>query len=115
MRRDEMQGVTLPAIDIAKLGVADANGILQHGCKHRLKIAGGAADDLQHLRRGCLLLQRFGEVGRVRWRSSLSSRAFSMAMTAWAAKFCHQLDLLVGERTNLLAEETDDPDQRRCP
>jgi hypothetical protein len=24
----------------------------------------------------------------VRWRSSLSSRVFSMAMTAWAAKFC---------------------------
>ena len=38
----------------------------------------------------------------VRWRSSLSSRVFSMAMTAWAAKFLHQLDLLVGERTHLL-------------
>ena len=36
-------------------------------------------------------------------RSSLSSRVFSMAMTAWAAKFLHQLDLLVGERPNLLA------------
>ena len=34
----------------------------------------------------------------VRWRSSLSSRVFSMAMTACAAKFCDQLDLLVGER-----------------
>ena len=39
----------------------------------------------------------------VRWRSSLSSRVFSMAMTACAAKFCHQLDLLVGERSHLLA------------
>ena len=36
-------------------------------------------------------------------RSSLSSRVFSMAMTAWAAKFCHQLDLLVGERAHFLA------------
>ena len=26
-----------------------------------------------------------------------------MAITAWCAKFCHQLDLLVGERPNLLA------------
>ena len=38
----------------------------------------------------------------VRWRSSLSSRVFSMAMTAWAAKFVHQRDLLVGERPDLL-------------
>ena len=36
-------------------------------------------------------------------RSSLSSRVFSMAMTAWAAKFVDQLDLLVGERAHLLA------------
>ena len=40
----------------------------------------------------------------VRWRSSLSSRVFSMAITAWAAKFFDQLDLLVGERTNLSSE-----------
>ena len=36
-------------------------------------------------------------------RSSLSNRAFSMAMTAWAAKFVTKLDLLVGERAHLLA------------
>ena len=41
----------------------------------------------QHLRRRCLLLQRLGQIV-VRWRNSLSSRVFSMAMTAWAAKFC---------------------------
>ena len=35
-------------------------------------------------------------------RSSLSRRVFSMAMTAWAAKFCDQLDLLLGERAHLL-------------
>ena len=40
MRRNEMQDLAVPAKDIAKLGVADAGGILQHGCKHRLKIAG---------------------------------------------------------------------------
>ena len=44
-------------------------------------------------------------------RSSLSSRVFSMAMTAWAAKFCDQLDLLVGERANLLAIDDDHADQ----
>ena len=30
--------------------------------KHRVKIAGRAADDLEHLRRGRLLLQQFGEI-----------------------------------------------------
>ena len=30
---------------------------------------------------------RASERSSVRWRSSLSSRVFSMAMTAWAAKF----------------------------
>ena len=37
MRRNEVQGVAIPAIDISKLGVADADGVLQHGCKHRLE------------------------------------------------------------------------------
>ena len=56
MRRNEVQGVAIPAVDISKRGVADADGILQHGCKHRFKIAGRAADDLKHLRRRRLLL-----------------------------------------------------------
>ncbi len=34
-----------------------------------------------------------------------------MAMTAWAAKFVHQLDLLVGERPDLLAIDGDGADQ----
>ena len=34
-----------------------------------------------------------------------------MAMTAWAAKFCYQLDLLVGERADLLAVDDDGADQ----
>ena len=50
---------------------------------------------LQHFRCRGLLLQRC--------RNSLSSRVFSMAMTAWAAKFFDQRDLLFGERANLLA------------
>ena len=44
-------------------------------------------------------------------RSSLSSRAFSIAMTAWAAKFCHQLDLFVGKRSDFLAVNNDDADR----
>ena len=44
-------------------------------------------------------------------RSSLSRRVFSMAMTAWSAKFRHQLDLLVGEWTDLLPKDADGADQ----
>ena len=51
------------------------------------------------------------ERSSVRWRSSLSSRVFSMAITACAAKFCDQLDLLVGERADLLAVNADGADQ----
>ncbi len=58
MRRNEVHGVAIPAMDISKLGIADADGILQHGCKDRLKIAGRTADNLKHLRRRGLLLQR---------------------------------------------------------
>ena len=43
----------------------------------------------------------------VRWRNSLSSRAFSMAMTACAAKVLHQIDLLIGEELDLVAIDRD--------
>ena len=56
MRRNVVQNFTVPALDISKLGVADADCVLQHSCKHRLKIAGRAADNLKHLRRSSLLL-----------------------------------------------------------
>ena len=45
-------------------------------------------------------------------RSSLSSRVFSMAMTAWRGEVLDQFDLLVGEGTHLLAIDDDDADQR---
>ena len=44
-------------------------------------------------------------------RSSLSRRVFSMAMTAWCGEILDQLDLLVGERPDLLAVDGDDADQ----
>ena len=62
--------------------------------EHGLQIEGRAADDLEHVGGRGLLLQRLA-------RSSLSSRAFSMAMTAWAAKFVSSsICLSVNERTS---------------
>ena len=48
--------------------------------EHRLQVKRRAADDLEHVGGGSLLLQATS-------RSSLSSRVFSMAITACAAKF----------------------------
>jgi hypothetical protein len=39
--------------------------------------------------------------------NSFNSRAFSMAMTAWAAKFFDQVDLLLSERPYFLAIDHD--------
>ena len=52
----ELEALAVPAVDIPKLSVTDADGFLQHGGKHWLKIAGRAADDLEHLRCSGLLL-----------------------------------------------------------
>ena len=66
--------------------------------EHRLQIERRAADDLEHVGGGRLLLQRF--VSSVALHLS-SSRAFSMAMTAWSAKFLtNSICLSVNGRTS---------------
>ena len=47
----------------------------------------------------------------VRWRSSLSRRVFSMAITAWSAKFVTSSIVLVGEGAYFLAIDGDGADQ----
>ena len=54
---------------------------------------------------------RDSERSSVRWRSSLSSRVFSMAMTACAAKFCTSSICLSVKGQHLLPVYGDDPDQ----
>src|SRR5262249_53038981 len=44
-------------------------------------------------------------------RNSLSSRVFSMAMTACAAKFCSNAKLLLGERAHFLPVDMDSANQ----
>ena len=62
VRRNEVQGVAFPSVDIPKCGVTDADCLLQHGCKHPLKITGGTTNNLKHVRCGSLLLQSLCEV-----------------------------------------------------
>src|SRR5579863_9557337 len=59
VRCQEAERRAVPAIDIPERGVANADRILQHGCKYRLRIAGKAADDLKNLLSCRLSLQRF--------------------------------------------------------
>ena len=79
--------------------------------KNRLKIEGRTADDLQNV--GCrgLLLERLPTALRVRACTSSNSRTFSIAITAWSAKVCDELDLLFGERFNDAAHHGDDADR----
>ena len=85
----------------AEVRAADPHRVLQHGLEHRLQIA----------RRDCEMTCSTSEVAvccssaslrsSVRWRSSLSSRVFSIAMTACAAKFCtSSICLSVNGRTS---------------
>ena len=59
MGRDKGKGVSFPTVDISDPGIADADGILQHGLKHRLKIAGRTAYSVEHFRGSRLLLPSF--------------------------------------------------------
>ena len=58
---------------------------LDDGVEHRLHVRRRAADDAEHLGRCRLMLQRLAQF-RVALLSSLNSRTFSMAITAWSAK-----------------------------
>jgi len=93
---DQANPVCLTSIQGAKFGVADPDGVLQHGRKHRLKIAGRTADDLEHLR-GCrLLLQRFGEFARALLLRLEQPRVLDRD-DRLVGKGLDQLDLLLSE------------------
>ena len=68
------------AEDVRTFRLAQSGGRLDQRVEHRLEIEGRAADDLEHVGGGGLLLQSDS-------RSSFSRRVFSMAMTACSAKF----------------------------
>ena len=79
---DENALATIEALRIKTTGLWR----FQYRVEKRLQVFRRTADNLAHLRCRGLSLQRLGKILRA-LRNSLSSRAFSMAMTAWAAKF----------------------------
>ena len=60
-------------------------GALDDSVEHRLHVRRRAADDAEHLGRCRLMLQASRNSALRSW-SSLNSRTFSMAITAWSAK-----------------------------
>ena len=84
--RDRAEAIALGQVHDAELGPADAHRVLQHGLEHRLQLA-GRAEMTCSTSEVAVCCSSDSVRSSVRWRSSLSSRVFSMAMTAWAAKF----------------------------
>src|SRR5262245_2096097 len=85
------------------VGIAQSRRRFHQRVEHRLQIEGRAADDLEHVGSGGLLLQRFPQLVEqpgILYRDDGLSR-----------EVLYQLDLLVGERPNLLAVDADHADQ----
>src|SRR5262249_27770437 len=70
---------TLLPVNFGHVGLAESSRRLHQRVQNDLQIEGRAADDLQHLGGAVCCCSDS--------RSSLSSRVFSIAITAWAAKF----------------------------
>ena len=72
-------GVSFRTMDGGAIGLAKPRRRLDQRIEHRLQIESRAADDLEHVGGGGLLLQQLRS--RVRCTSS-NNRTFSIAMTA---------------------------------
>ena len=91
--RRHVERLAVEAKQGAEFGLADARGVLQHGLEDRLQLAG---DELMTRSTSAVAVCCSSDC-----RNSLSSRVFSMAMTAWAAKFVsNSICLSVNGRTS---------------
>ena len=99
--RNDVSCAALEPDQVAKLGIANAGRVRQHGLEHGLQLARRAADDLEHLRRRGLLLQRFAEiVGAL--AQLVEQPGVLDGDDGLGGEVLHQLDLLVGEGAHLL-------------
>ncbi len=79
------------------VGLAQPCRRLERGLEHRLQIEGRAADDLEHIGGGGLLLQRFGQLARARLHLVEQPHVLDRNHRL-VGEGGDQLDLLVGER-----------------
>ena len=86
------------------IGLAQVCGRLDQRVEDALEIEGRAADDLEHVGGGSLLLQRFAQL--------VEQTGVLDGDDGLAGEILDQLDLLLGERPDLLAVDGDSADQR---
>src|SRR5580704_5747709 len=102
MCTDEVQGITVPAVNSPEGGIADTRGFFQHGVKYGLQIAWKAADDLEHIR-GCrLLFQRRRQVSGALAQFVEQPRVLD-GDDRLGGEGLNQLDLLLSKRSYVSA------------
>ena len=99
--RLDMKLVTFPQQDRGVVGGAQPGRRFHQRVEHRLQIEGRAADHLEHVGGGGLLLQRFAQL--------VEQPRVLDGDDRLGGEILDQLDLLVGERADLLAV-----DRRSC-
>ena len=95
VRRNQVMHLVSSAVHSCLLGTAEARHRLHQRVEHRLEVDGRAADDLEHVRCRGLLLEGFPQFPKQAGVFNGDHRLFG--------KVVHQLNLLVGERPDLLA------------
>ena len=90
-------------VDRRHVRVAQPGRRFDQRVEHGLKIEGRAADDLEHVGGGGLLLQRFAQL--------VEQPGVLDGDDGLRGEILHQRDLLIGERPHLLAVDSDPPDQ----
>src|SRR5262249_22955115 len=94
--------------------LAQARHRLDQRIEHGLQIEGGAADDLEHVGGGGLLLQRLTQFAIARLQLSKQPRILD-GDHRLVGKGRHQFDLLVGERPHLGACQPKRPNRNAVP
>ena len=93
----------MPALSASQSRAADSTSVSQHG----LQVEGRAADHLEHVGGGGLLLQRFAQL--------VEQAGVLDGDDSLLGEIGHQFDLLVRERSDLLAKDGDGADEARPP
>src|SRR5215470_6099350 len=111
---DHLKAVTNYAIDQSVQCVTQPRGIFRDHVQHRLNIRRRASDDAENLTRRGLLLQRFGYLA-IAFLQFFEQANVLNCDHGLVSKSLEQRDLLVCERTDLLAPNRNDPDGQTFP
>src|SRR5262249_33520583 len=104
-----MEGCSLGTNDADLFRIAKASSRFDQRIEHGLQIEGRAADDLEHISRGCLLLEGLGEIIGALPEFIEQPRVLDRD-NCLRRKIRQQLDLLVAARPPLLTMDDDDSD-----